>query len=47
MYRLETFGGKQLVLDWMSVGNATMVIIGVVLLALFAKLVDERDNDEE
>lgn len=44
---LETFGGEQLVLDWMSVGNAIMVVIGVVLLALFAKLVDERDNDEK
>jgi hypothetical protein len=31
----------------MSVVNVIVVIVGVALLALFAKLVDERDNDEE
>jgi hypothetical protein len=31
----------------MSVVNVSVVIIGIALLALFAKLVDERDNDEE
>jgi hypothetical protein len=31
----------------MSVVNVSVVVVGFVLLALFAKLVDERDNDEE
>jgi hypothetical protein len=47
MYCLETFGGEQLVLDLMSVGNASMVVIGILLLAWFAKVIDERNEDEE
>jgi hypothetical protein len=31
----------------MSVGNASMVVIGILLLAWFAKVIDERNEDEE
>jgi hypothetical protein len=36
-----------LVLDLMSVVNVIVVVVGIALLALFAKIVDERNNDEE
>jgi hypothetical protein len=31
----------------MSVGNVIMIVVGILLLAWFAKVIDERNEDEE